>query len=72
MEVGQIVSMPAIPVEVTPLDRPVWWVKFDDVGLLEDAYNVLRNYPENSASLCLIPHWTAEHGLQFSPDVARN
>jgi len=66
VEVGQIVSMPAIPVEVTPLDRPVWWVKFDDVGLLEDAYNVLRNYPENSASLCLIPHWTAEHGLQFS------
>ena len=46
VEVGQIISLPAIHVEVTHLDRPVWWVKVDETDQLEDAFNVLRNYPE--------------------------
>jgi general secretion pathway protein A len=66
VEVGQIISLPAIQVEVTPPDRTVWWVKVDQKDRLEDAYNVLRNYPDNSASMRLIPYWTPENGTQFS------
>jgi general secretion pathway protein A len=66
VEVGQIISLPAIPVEVTHLDRPLWWVKFDETDQLEDAYNVLRNYPENASAMRLIPYWTPENGPQFS------
>jgi general secretion pathway protein A len=66
VEVGQIISLPAIHVEVTHLDRPLWWVKFDETDQLEDAYNVLRNYPENAPEMRLIPYWTPANGTQFS------
>jgi hypothetical protein len=66
VEVGQIISLPAIHVEVNHLDRPVWWVKFDETDQLEDAYNVLRNYPENASKMRLIPHWNPTNGTQFS------
>ncbi len=66
VEVGQIISLPAIHVEVTHLDSPVWWVKFDETDQLEDAYNVLRNYPENASAMRLIPYWTPGDGTQFS------
>ncbi|MEE4262324.1 MAG: AAA family ATPase [Desulfobacteraceae bacterium] len=66
VEVGQIISLPAMPVELTPLDRPVWWVKVDQTDLLEDAYNVFRNYPENASAMRLIPYWTPGNGTQFS------
>ena len=66
VEVGQIISLPAIHVEVAPLDRPVWWVKVDETDRLEEAYNVFRNYPENSSAMRLIPYWTPANGTQFS------
>jgi hypothetical protein len=44
----------------------VWWVKFDETDQLEDAYNVLRNYPENASDMRLIPYWTPGDGTQFS------
>jgi len=66
VEVGQIISLPAIQVEVAPPVTPVWWIKIDGTDLLEDAYNVFRNYPDSSPSLRLIPHWTAENGTHFS------
>jgi general secretion pathway protein A len=66
VEVGQIISLPAIHVEVTHLDRQVWWVKFDETDQLEDAYNVLRSYPENASAMRLIPYWNPGNGTQFS------
>jgi general secretion pathway protein A len=66
VEIGQIISLPAILVEVTPPDRLVWWVKVDQTDKLEDAYNVFRNYPDRSPSMRLIPFWTPENGTQFS------
>ncbi len=66
VEVGQIISLPAIQVEVDPPDTPVWWIKIDETERLEDAYNVFRNYPDNSSSMRLIPYWTAETGPRFS------
>ena len=66
VEVGQIVSLPAIPVEVAPPTTPVWWIRIDETDLLEDAYNVFRNHPDRIPSMRLIPHWTAESGTHFS------
>ncbi len=66
VEVGQIISMPAIPVEVAPAETPVWWVKVDETDRLEEAYNVLRDYPEKASDLRLIPHWTPASGTRFS------
>jgi general secretion pathway protein A len=66
VEVGQIVSLPAILAEISPAQRPVWWVKVGESDLLEDAYNILRNYPDNFPPMRLIPYWTPEKGTQFS------
>ena len=66
VEVGQIISLPAIPVEVTKADRLGWWVKVDDTDLMEEAYNILRNYPDITPGMCLIPYWTPGDGMQFS------
>jgi len=66
VEVGQIISLPAIPVEVTAADRPEWWVKVGDTDLMEEAYNILRNYPGIAPGMCVIPYWTPDGGMQFS------
>ena len=66
VEVGQIISLPAILAEVSPAQRPLWWVKVGESDLLEDAYNILRNYPDNFPSMRLIPYWTPEKGTRFS------
>ena len=66
VEVGQIISLPAIHVEVTPVTQPLWWVKVDESDLLEDAFNILRNYPDSLPSMRLIPYWTPEAGTRFS------
>jgi general secretion pathway protein A len=66
VEVGQIISLPAIPIEVVPAETPVWWIKVDETDRLETAYNVLRDYPEDASDLRLIPHWTPAIGTRFS------
>ena len=66
VEVGQIISLPAIPVKVAAPATPLWWVKIEETDRLEDAYNIFRNYPESSPSMRLVPYWTAESGTHFS------
>jgi hypothetical protein len=66
VEVGQIISLPAIPARVTPLGIPLWWVKVDEKDSLEAAYNILRNYPTGSPAVRLIPHWNPANGTRFA------
>jgi hypothetical protein len=66
VEVGQIISLPAIPARVTPLDIPLWWVRVDETDSLEAAYNILRNYPTGSPAVRLIPHWNPANGTRFA------
>jgi hypothetical protein len=66
VEVGQIISLPAIPARVTPPDSPLWWVRVDETDSLEAAYNILRNYPSGSPAVRLIPHWNPANGTRFA------
>jgi general secretion pathway protein A len=66
VEVGQIISLPAIHVEVTPADNPVWWVKIGESDMLEDAFDILRDQPDSRPAMRLIPYWTPAKGTQFS------
>ena len=65
VEVGQIVSLPAIPVRVRPPNTPVWWIKVDERDSLEAAYAVLRSLPESSPGVRLIPFWNPAEGTRF-------
>jgi len=66
VEVGQIISLPAIPVEVAPGDNRVWWIKVDETDTLEGAINILRKYPESSPGVRLIPYWNPAGGFKFA------
>ncbi|UCD81887.1 MAG: hypothetical protein JSW26_10810, partial [Desulfobacterales bacterium] len=66
VEVGQIVSLPAIPVAVKPPESPVWLVKVDEKDSLEAAYDILRNLPDNLPTVRLIPYWNPSDGTKFA------
>ena len=64
--VGQIISLPAIPVEVAPGDNHVWWIKVDETDTLEGAFNILRNHPGSFFPVRLIPYWNPAGGSKFA------
>ena len=64
--VGQIISLPAIPVEVTPGDNPVRWIQVDETDTLEAAFKILRNHPDSSPPVRLIPYWNPAGGTKFA------
>jgi len=66
VDVGQIISLPAIPASVKPLNTSVWWVRIDDGDSLEAAFNILRNHPASSPALRLIPYWNPSDGTRFA------
>ncbi len=66
VNVGQIISLPAIPVSVTPSDKPVWWIRIDDRDSLEAAFDILRGLPDNSPGVRMIPYWIPSHGFRFA------
>jgi general secretion pathway protein A len=66
VDVGQIISLPAIPARVRPLNTPVWWVKIDDSDSLEAAFNLLRNHPDRFPGVRLIPYWNPSDGTRFA------
>jgi len=66
VDVGQIVSLPAIPARVRPLNTPVWWIKIDDRDSLESAFNLLRHHWDSSRAVRLIPYWNPSAGTRFA------
>ncbi|MBW1841452.1 MAG: AAA family ATPase [Deltaproteobacteria bacterium] len=65
-EVGQVISVPAIPTEVKPLKAEVWWVKVGEKDTLNSAIDTLRFHPENAPPIRIIPHWNRRQGLKFA------
>ncbi len=66
VDVGQIISLPAIPARVRPLTTPVWWIKIDDRDSLEPAFNLLRNLWDSFPAVRLIPYWNPSDGTRFA------
>ena len=66
VEVGQIISLPAIPARVDPPQTPVWWVKVDEKDSLEAAFNILRRLSDSLPAVSLIPHWNPTDGTKFA------
>ncbi|MBW2409026.1 MAG: AAA family ATPase, partial [Deltaproteobacteria bacterium] len=65
VEVGQTISLPAIPAKVRPQRQPTWWVQVDEKDSLEAAFNFLRSYPDQAPPVRMIPYWTSEAGTRF-------
>jgi general secretion pathway protein A len=65
VEAGQVIRFPALAAGVTPLNKPVWWVKIGEAHSLEEAVNILRDYPESAPPARLIPIWQPGVGNRF-------
>jgi general secretion pathway protein A len=66
VEVGQMINLPAIPIDVTAPDRNVWWVKIDESASLQSAFDLVRNYAESGPPVRLIPLWRPDLGMRFA------
>jgi hypothetical protein len=64
--VGQAISLPAVPVAVTATDRPHWWIRIDETDTLEAGLNLLRDNPDGSHPIRLIPYWSPASGTRFA------
>jgi general secretion pathway protein A len=64
--VGQVISLPAIPTEVALGEKEVWWLKVDETDTLEVAFRILRNHPDGSPPVRLIPYWNPAAGSRFA------
>ena len=65
VQVGQMVRIPAIPVDVRPLAEPVWWISIAHRRSLEDAYGFLRSLTGNARQVRIVSYWTPQNGIQF-------
>ena len=66
VEVGHPVRFPAIPAGVVPLNKGSWWVKIAEKNSLQEALDLLRNYPESAPAARLIPYWHPVAGMRFA------
>lgn len=66
VDIGQIVSLPAIPANLKPLPQKVWWIKIVDRNNLEEAFKILETFPGNEPPIRLIPYWNSRKGMKFA------
>jgi general secretion pathway protein A len=66
VDIGQAISLPAIPARVRPRSQKIWWIQVTETESLQEAFNFLRSYPEQGPPVRLIPYWTSEAGMIFA------
>jgi hypothetical protein len=66
VETGQVIRLPALPVSAKPLNKTAWWVTIMDTASLQEAFDVLRSYPESAPPVRLIPFWRPGGGTRFA------
>ena len=66
VEAGQVIRLPALPVSAKPLNKAVWWVTLIDTASLQEAFDMLRSYPESAPPVRLIPFWRPGSGSRFA------
>ena len=67
VEAGQIIQIPAIPAAAKPPGgRDVWWVRVAEKASLQEAFDVLRGYPESAPAARMVPYWSPKSGQRFA------
>jgi general secretion pathway protein A len=65
VQTGRPILLPAVPTVVKPLIKNAWWVKLGEWADLQEAYDLLRAYPDSAPAARLIPCWRPATGLRF-------
>ena len=65
VEVGQAIHLPAVALDLKPLNKKVWWVKMAEKATIEEGLNLLQSLPSSAPAARLIPVWRPSSGLRF-------
>jgi general secretion pathway protein A len=71
VKVGQAIILPAIPVNVKPLNSDAWWISLGQETSLDEAYRYLRALPKSAPSIRLVPYWKPQEGMTFAIVLSR-
>jgi len=66
IRIGDVVTLPAIPVRTNPLPPEQSWVAVTTKGSLGEAYESLRRYPHAEGGIRLFPYWNPREGVVFA------
>jgi general secretion pathway protein A len=66
VEIGQTISLPAIPAAVQPGKEKIWWILFEKTDSLEAAYEYLRLYPEQAPAARMIAYRSRGSDIRFA------
>jgi general secretion pathway protein A len=63
---GEMIHLPALPVEKSPLAANRYWVQIASSTNLEEAYELYRTYKPEFSSVRFLPYWNPRQGMVFS------
>ena len=66
IRIGDVVTLPAVPVRTNPLPPEQSWVAVTAKGSLGEAYESLRRYPHAEGGIRLFPYWNPREGMVFA------
>ena len=66
VQAGELIHLPALPVEKSPLAANRYWVQIAASKNLEETYELYRSYKPELSSLRVLPYWNPRQGMIFS------
>jgi len=66
VEAGTVISVPAVPIAVKPLQQTLYWVRLAEKSRLEAAIEVLRAYPAEAPPIRIVPYCGAAGEIRFA------
>jgi general secretion pathway protein A len=66
VQAGELIHLPALPVEKSPLAANRYWVRIAASTNLEETYEFYRTYKLETPSLRFLPYWNPRQGMVFS------
>jgi hypothetical protein len=66
VQAGELIHLPALPVERNPLAANRYWVQITASKNLEETYELYRTYKLEAPSLRFLPYWNPRQGRVFS------
>ena len=64
--VGQSIQIPAMAVAAKRPNRDAWWVQVGEADTLQEAFELIRRYPESAPPVRVIPFWQPGPGTRFA------
>jgi general secretion pathway protein A len=66
VQAGELIHLPSLPVEKSPLAANRYWLQIAASKNLEETYELYRTYKLEVPSLRFLPYWNPRQGMVFT------